>query len=103
NHFGISVKSGFNLDKLKLELIQSIKSGIDENAVIITNLRHKEALQNALESLQNVEFGMKMGLTGDLLAFHLRETLKYIGSITGNIEIDRDILGVIFSQFCIGK
>lgn len=103
HHFGISVKSEFNLDKLKQELVQSIKSGIDENAVIITNLRHKEALQNAFESLENVESGMRMGLTGDLLAFHLRETLKHIGSITGQIDVDKDILGTIFGKFCIGK
>lgn len=102
-HFGISVKSGFNLDLLKQKLVRSIKSGIDENAVIITNLRHKEALQNAYESLQNVESGMRMGLTGDLLAFHLRETLKYIGSITGQIDVDKDILGTIFGKFCVGK
>lgn len=103
NHFGISVKSGFNLDRLKSELVQSIKSGVDENAVIITNIRHKEALQNASESLDNVESGMRMGLTGDLLAFHLRETLKHIGSITGQIDVDKDILGTIFGKFCIGK
>ncbi|MBA5630148.1 tRNA uridine-5-carboxymethylaminomethyl(34) synthesis GTPase MnmE [Moheibacter lacus] len=103
HHFGISVKTGFNFDKLKSELVNSIKSGVDENAVIITNLRHKEALQNAMESLESVESGMKMGLTGDLLAFHLRETLKHIGSITGQIDVDQDILGTIFGKFCIGK
>ncbi len=103
HHFGISVKTGLNLDKLKSELVESIKSGIDESSVIITNARHKEALQNALESLQNVAQGMKIGLTGDLLAFHLRETLKHIGSITGQIDVDNDILGTIFGKFCIGK
>ncbi|SMC68106.1 tRNA uridine-5-carboxymethylaminomethyl(34) synthesis GTPase MnmE [Moheibacter sediminis] len=103
HHFGISVKSGFNLDLLKQKLVQSIKSGIDENAVIITNMRHKEALQNAFESLENIASGMRIGLTGDLLAFHLRETLKHIGSITGQIDVDKDILGTIFGKFCIGK
>lgn len=103
HHFGISVKSGFNLGLLKQKLVQSIKSGIDENAVIITNLRHKEALQNAFDSLENVSSGMRMGLTGDLLAFHLRDTLKHIGSITGHIDVDQDILGTIFGKFCIGK
>lgn len=103
HHFGISVKTGFNINLLKQKLVQSIKSGIDENAVIITNLRHKEALQNAFESLQNVASGMRIGLTGDLLAFHLRETLKHIGSITGTIDVDKDILGTIFGKFCIGK
>lgn len=103
HHFGISVKAGINLDRLKEELVASIKHGVEEDAVIITNLRHKEALQQAIEAIQNVESGMKMGLTGDLLAFHLRETLKHIGSITGQIDVDKDILGTIFGKFCIGK
>ncbi|MFA7688306.1 MAG: tRNA uridine-5-carboxymethylaminomethyl(34) synthesis GTPase MnmE [Moheibacter sp.] len=103
HHFGLSVKANTNLDRLKSELVESIRSGVDEDAVIITNIRHKEALQNALEALQNVSSGMEMGLTGDLLAFHLRDTLRHIGSITGQIEVDRDILGTIFGKFCIGK
>lgn len=103
HHFGISVKTGTNLDRLKSELVQSVKSGVDENAVIITNIRHKEALVNASESLHNVEVGMKTGLTGDLLAFHLRDSLRHIGSITGQIDVDKDILGTIFGKFCIGK
>lgn len=103
HHFGISVKTGTNLDRLKNELVQSVKSGVDENAVIITNIRHKEALVNASESLHNVEVGMKTGLTGDLLAFHLRDSLRHIGSITGQIDVDKDILGTIFGKFCIGK
>jgi tRNA modification GTPase len=103
HHFGISVKAGTNLDRLKEELVASIKEGVEEDAVIITNLRHKEALQQASEALNNVSTGMKMGLTGDLLAFHLRETLKHIGSITGQIDVDKDILGTIFGKFCIGK
>lgn len=101
--FGISVKAGINIDRLKNQLVESIRHGVDEDAVIITNLRHKEALQNALESIQNVESGIRMGLTGDLLAFHLRDTLQHIGSITGQIDVDKDILGTIFGKFCIGK
>lgn len=101
--FPIAVRTGFNLDRLKSELVSSVKSGIDENSVIITNIRHKEALENALEALRNVETGMNTGLTGDLLAFHLRDALKYIGSITGQIDVDQDILGTIFGKFCIGK
>lgn len=104
-HFGLSVKQNINLDRLKQELVEQLRSatGVDENSIVITNIRHKEALQNALEALQSVERGMKVGLTGDLLAFHLRETLTHIGSITGQIDVDKDILGTIFGKFCIGK
>lgn len=102
-HYGISVKKNINLERLKTDLVTVMKSGVDENAVIITNVRHKEALHHALEAIQDVEIGMKTGLPGDLLAFHLRDTLKHIGSITGQIDVDRDILGTIFGKFCIGK
>lgn len=103
HHFGLSVKKNINLDRLKNELVESVRSGVDENTVIITNIRHREALLNALKALQNVETGMKTGLPGDLLAFHLRDTLRHIGSITGQIDVDKDILGTIFGKFCIGK
>ena len=103
HHFGLSVKKNINLDRLKNELVESVRLGVDENTVIITNIRHREALLNALEALQNVETGMKTGLPGDLLAFHLRDTLRHIGSITGQIDVDKDILGTIFGKFCIGK
>jgi len=99
----LSVKKNINLDRLKNELVESVKSGVDENTVIITNVRHKEALLKAMESIENVESGMQSGLTGDLLAFHLRDTLRHIGSITGQIDVDQDILGTIFGKFCIGK
>ena len=103
HHFGISVKTGFNIELLKKELVESISTGIEEDATIITNLRHQTALLNALDSLNQVKTAMKNGLPGDLIAFDLRETLKHIGSITGDIDVDRDILGTIFGSFCIGK
>lgn len=103
HNFGISVKTGFNIEELKAELVKVIKNNVAENSVIITNIRHKEALQNAYNSLLDVENGMQIGLTSELLAFHLRDSLRHLGSITGKIEIDKDILGTIFGKFCIGK
>lgn len=102
-HLSISAKTGKNIDVLIQELSDLFKNDEAENAVIITNTRHKEALGNALKALEQVEIGMHQNLSGDLLSFHLREALRHLGSITGNIEIDRDILGAIFSKFCIGK
>ena len=46
---------------------------------------------------------LKNNLTGDLLSIELKEAIRHIGSITGNIDNDQDILETIFSQFCIGK
>ncbi|MNS99616.1 tRNA modification GTPase MnmE [compost metagenome] len=57
----------------------------------------------AQEALEAVTHGLEIGLSGDLLAFHLKDALLHLGSITGKIDIDRDILGTIFGKFCIGK
>ena len=47
--------------------------------------------------------GLENGIPGDLLSIELKESIFHIGSITGKIDTDNDILGTIFGQFCIGK
>lgn len=98
----ISTKTGENIEQLITMLSNHFKHD-EQQSVIITNARHKEALINSLHALKHVNEGLQNNLSGDLLSFHLRETLRYLGSITGQIEIDKDILGAIFSKFCIGK
>jgi tRNA modification GTPase len=71
--------------------------------VYISNARHLDALNRALEALLQLENGLQMGMTGDLLSYHLRDALRFIGEITGAIDVDKDILGTIFGKFCIGK
>ncbi len=99
----ISAKTGYHLELLKQQLLESVRGGFADSAVIITNTRHKEALMRAQEALESVTHGLEIGLSGDLLAFHLKDALLHLGSITGKIDIDRDILGTIFGKFCIGK
>lgn len=70
---------------------------------VLTNSRHLQALEKTLEALEEVRKGMDAGLSGDLLTPDIRRGLHYLGSITGEIQTDRDILGAIFSKFCIGK
>jgi len=70
--------------------------------VIITNIRHYDALSNVGESLRRVESGLKEGIPGDLLAVDVRHAIHYLGEITGEITSD-EILGYIFKNFCIGK
>lgn len=103
HHFGISVRSAFNLDKLSHALVAHFRDQQGDQSVVITNLRHKDALQRASEALEQVDAGMQMGLSGDLLSLHLKDALYQLGTITGKIEVDRDILGAIFGKFCIGK
>lgn len=103
HHFGFSAKTGWNMERLIQELVQRFKETHTTDAVIITNQRHKEALQKAYAAIQEVKQGMNAGLSGDLLSFHLKEVLHHLGTITGKIDVDKDILGTIFGKFCIGK
>ena len=75
---------------------------MSENEVIVTNLRHYEALKNALQSITQVQEGLQGNIPGDLLAQDIRECIHYLGEITGQISTD-EILGNIFSKFCVGK
>jgi tRNA modification GTPase len=70
--------------------------------MMVSNLRHHDALANTAKALEDVLHGLDAGLGGELLAFHLREAIRHLGSITGNIEAD-ELLGSIFGRFCIGK
>lgn len=101
--FGISAKENKSLEIIKQEMVEIVKQGIDENQLIITNARHLYALQQAQQSLIRTQEGIENGIPSDLFSQDLREAIGYLGSITGDIEVDRDILGTIFSEFCIGK
>ena len=72
------------------------------DVTLVTNLRHYEALARASESLNQVKVGLETHIPTDLVSQDLRESLHYLGSITGEITSD-EILGTIFSRFCIGK
>lgn len=99
----ISAIDGTNLNLLEEALIKA--SGYaepEENDVIITNVRHYEALEKALAAIKRTNEGLINGVPGDLLSQDIRETLHYLGEITGEITTD-EVLGNIFKNFCIGK
>lgn len=99
----ISAKKGENMDKLEQWLIQAANlPNLDNNDVIITNLRHYEALTHALAALERAIDGMDRGISNDFLVQDIRECMNHLGEITGHITTD-DILTNIFANFCIGK
>jgi tRNA modification GTPase len=99
----ISGRSGQNLEALKKKLVQAIDwSGLQPTDTIVTNVRHYRALQHILNSIQQAATGLTDGLPTDLVAMDIRHALQYMGEITGEITND-EILGNIFSKFCIGK
>ena len=99
----ISAKHNQNIDRLIEMLAVSIIPAIDNaNTVIVTNARHYESLYNAKENLERATNALDRNIPTDLLAMDIRQVLHYIGEITGQITTD-EILGSIFSKFCIGK
>ena len=91
-----------------IELVESAlqnaleKMGYGQSSVAISSTRHLDALSRTKEALDKVLEGMEMGVSGDFLAMDIRQALHYLGEITGAISTD-DLLGNIFSKFCIGK
>ena len=83
-------------------IIKSNISEVDTQGVVVTNLRHYEALTRAIASMQKVINGLDTQLAGDFLAQDIREVIHILGEITGDIS-DRDILKNIFEKFCVGK
>ena len=99
----VSAKEKLNIESIKEQLYSYINSGaLNQNDVIVTNARHYEALTQANEFLTKVLEGLDINITGDFLAMDIRQSLHYLGLITGDITTD-DLLDNIFSKFCIGK
>ena len=97
----ISAKYGTGLEDLRAALVA--RAGIaSATGTLVTNARHAAALRAAADSLRIVSDGLDRGLSTELLSEDLRAALESLGSITGQITTDQ-VLGEIFSRFCIGK
>lgn len=100
----ISAKDKCGISTLTKKLYSSAVNGeIKSENTIVTNARHEAALQKIVESLFEIKNGMELNLSGDLITPDIHRCLHYLGEITGEVEVDRDILGTIFGKFCIGK
>lgn len=101
--FYISAKLKNNVEALQQQLIQAANlPQIGTNDVIVTNIRHYDALTKAQEAITRVLNGLELNISGDFLSQDIRECIHYIGEITGQISND-EVLGNIFARFCIGK
>ncbi len=99
----ISAKQRHHTNQLQELLVEAAAiPSIGEGDVIVTNLRHYASLNSALEAIRRVKEGLEIGITHDFLSQDIRECMFYLGEITGQISTD-EILGNIFSKFCIGK
>ena len=99
----VSARTGFGIDHLKQCVVEAVRQRMsDSDGVMLTNLRHYEALCQVSASLDEVSQGLDGNLPADLLAIDLRNALHYLGTITGQVTTD-EVLGTIFSRFCVGK
>lgn len=99
----VSARERLHIDELQSLLLRlAAIPELSAADVIVTNLRHYEALSHALEAIRRVQNGLESGLPGDLVSQDLRECIYYLSDIVGEVTTDQ-VLSNIFSHFCVGK
>lgn len=98
----LSARTGVGIEELKQLLSAKFAHRGEADTLIVTNVRHYDALLRAGDALARAIMALKNGLPTDLVSEEIRQVLHHLGEITGEITTD-DILGNIFSKFCIGK
>ncbi|MCE1273806.1 MAG: tRNA uridine-5-carboxymethylaminomethyl(34) synthesis GTPase MnmE [Chlorobiales bacterium] len=101
---GISARDGRGVEALLQRMSELVKDldKLHEASVLVTSLRHYEALRNAADALENARELIDHHADTELIAFELRSALDYVGEITGKV-VNEEILNTIFAKFCIGK
>ncbi len=99
----ISAKQKLYTDELEKMLVNAAHlPNITQNDIIVTNVRHYEALTKALEAIHRVQEGLDIQISGDFLSQDIREVIFHISDIAGEVTNDM-VLQNIFRNFCIGK
>jgi tRNA modification GTPase len=100
----ISALTGTGISELKEKLVKLVLGDFSiQDETIVSNARHHAALQLTAAALDRAQAGFDGQTTADFIAMDIREAMRQLGQITGQIDVDTDILGTIFSKFCIGK
>ena len=99
----ISAKQGLNIENLfdRISTYMS-KLSIDSHNVIVTNSRHLDLLSKTLNEIKKIKLSIKQNIPSDLLSIEIKQASYFLGELTGEISND-EVLGNIFSKFCIGK
>ena len=99
----LSAKRRTNIDELQQILVSAANlPSVTQNDVIVTNVRHYEALTHALEAIKRVQEGLRSNLSGDFVSQDIRECIFHLNDIAGEVTNDM-VLRNIFEHFCIGK
>lgn len=101
--WAISARQGTNMERLEEFLVRSAAlPSISTGDVVVTNVRHYEALVRALDNIREVKQSLADGISGDLVSEPLRAAIHNLSEIVGEVTSD-EVLGNIFANFCIGK
>lgn len=100
--FTISAKSGEGMDDLLAELSSAIENRVGDHPPIITRIRHQQALRAASDALRAARHGLRTGAGAELVAEDIRSAARALDRMIGRFGVE-DVLGEIFSSFCIGK
>ncbi|HSX12750.1 MAG TPA: tRNA uridine-5-carboxymethylaminomethyl(34) synthesis GTPase MnmE [Rhabdochlamydiaceae bacterium] len=100
----LSAKCHLGIETLLEAIEKKLTQGkpLSKEELVVTNMRHYEALQNAIHSCRQLIDGLKSGISPEFLSSDMRHTLRELGTIIGT-DIGEDILSAIFSKFCVGK
>jgi tRNA modification GTPase len=100
----LSCQSGAGVDELRAAMRDVVWSGAatPNQSLVAINARHQSCFQKALDALQQAQSALRKGEAPEFAAVDLREALQAIGEVTGRVDVE-EILGAVFSQFCIGK
>lgn len=103
--FHISAANGDGLDLLRNALVKevSLPTNLDDTHAIVTNIRHYNALKQALKALRRSKKAFTNQIPTDLVAEDLRQCIHHLGEITGSEVTSEDVLHNIFAHFCVGK
>lgn len=100
----ISLASESDLSDLynELDIMFSLEQIIPDNEVMITNIRHKELIEEALGHMQEAKLSLESNMPVDIISINIKEVLQDLGKITGE-NVSEDVIKEIFSKFCLGK
>lgn len=100
----LSAKNKDGLQGLQKQLISyTTIPDMSQNDIVVSNIRHYEALKHALDAIHRVQDGLNAQLSGDLISEDLRQCLFHLAEIIGGEITTDEVLGNIFKHFCIGK
>lgn len=101
----LSVQEEINLDKLELTILQAFEIHNykdSENDVLVSNIRHEQALKDALRCMEDAINNIELGMSLDIIAIDLKDIWENLGKITGE-SLSTNLIDEIFSRFCLGK